>query len=266
MARVLGESARYVTKQSLKNYRRQFIAIVLVTFFLSLIIGVWLGLIFNKHAYLWILIPFVIILLLLFLTNKLIDRVIDNLEKKRMDFRKGATGEALVGFILEGFPDAYTVIHGLKPKLYYGDIDHVVVGPTGVYAIDTKNWKGIVTADGQGELLLNGRPSSKPEAKNLLDRSMFIKNKIKALTGLDPFTRAILAFPAARVEAKWGTTGAVHCMGDDQLYKYIVENKKGGTLSKKDIAVISQALLKPPGMRSVKRTRLWAIRRKEELS
>jgi hypothetical protein len=241
MARVLGETARYVTKQSIKRFQRQVIVIVLASFFLALIIGFWLGLSLNKQAYLWVWIPIFIIALILFLTTQLTNRVTNKLEKKRIDFRKGATGEALVGFILESFPDAYTVIHGLKPKRRSGDIDHIVVGPTGVYAIDTKNWKGIVTADGQGELLLNGRPTQKSAIGDLTRTIMTIKKKIKVLSALDPYVRGVLAFPAARVEAKWGTTGSVHCMRDDQLYKYIVENKKGGKLTKKDIDSISQA-------------------------
>jgi len=266
MARVLGEAARYVTGQSLKKYKRQFIAILLASFFLALVIGFWLGLSLNKHSYVWTAISIFIIALIFVLTIRLTDKVSDNLERERINFRKGATGEALVGYILEGFPDDYTVIHGLKPKRHYGDIDHMVVGPTGVYAVDTKNWKGIVTADGQGELLLNGRPTKKPAIGDLTRTIMVIKKKIKVLSAFDPYVRGILAFPSARVEAKWGTTGSVHCMGDDQLYKYIVENKKGGKLTKKDIESISQALLKPPGIRKLKPTGPVAIRRKEELS
>jgi hypothetical protein len=243
MAKVLGETARYVTKQSIKKYQREFIAINLASFFLALIIGLWLGLSLNKQAYLWIIISIFIVALILFLTTQLTNRVTNKLEKKRIDFRKGATGEALVGFILEGFPDAYTVIHGLKPKRHSGDIDHIVVGPTGVYAIDTKNWKGIVTADGHGELLLNGRPTQKAAIGDLTRTIMTIKKKIKVLSALDPYVRGVLAFPSARVEAKWRTTGSVHCMGDDQLYKYIVENKKRGKLTKKEIDSISQAFL-----------------------
>jgi hypothetical protein len=36
--------------------------------------------------------------------------------------------------------------------------------------------------------------------------------------------------------------GSVHCMKDDQLYKYIVESKKKKKLSDKEIKAISQTL------------------------
>jgi hypothetical protein len=239
MAKVLGETARYVTKQSIKKYQREFIVINLASFFLALIIGFWLGLRLNKQAYLWIWIPIFIIALILFLTTQLTNRVTDKLERKRIDYRKGAVGEALVNYILAGFPDAYRVIPGVETS--FGDIDHVVVGPTGVYAVDTKNWRGIVTADGEGELLLNGRPTKKPAIGNLTRSIMTTKKKIKVRSALDPYVRGVLAFPSARVEAKWGTTGSIHCITDEQLYDYIVEKKK--RLTKKEIELISQAFL-----------------------
>ena len=78
--------------------------------------------------------------------------------------------------------------------------------------VDAKNWRGIVSADGQGELLLNGKPTRKTEVKNLARRIMGIKEKIKVLSSLDPYVQGVFAFPSAYIEAKWGSTGAVHCI------------------------------------------------------
>jgi hypothetical protein len=47
----------------------------------------------------------------------------------------------------------------------------------------------------------------------------------------------------AYVEAKWGSTSYIHCVKDDQLYDYIVENKKSKKLDKKTIESISHAFL-----------------------
>jgi Ca2+/Na+ antiporter len=239
MARVLGEAARYVTGQSLKKYKRQIIIVVLASFLLALVIGFWLGFSLNKHSYLWMTISIFIVVLILVLTMRLTDSISDRLERERINFRKGAVGEELVGYLLEGLPDDYTVIYGVETS--FGDIDHVVVGPSGVYAIDTKNWRGVVTADGKGELFLNGKPTEKPAARNLYRTIMSIKEKIKVLSALDPFIQGVLAFPSAWVEAKWGTTGSVYCVRDEQLYDYIVEKKK--KLTKKEMESILQAFL-----------------------
>jgi hypothetical protein len=242
MARVLGEAARYVTKQSIKKYQLQFLTIFFVAYFVALILGFFLGFNFQKYPYVQIASLFFVVVAAV-VARSVINKIIDNLEKKRIDFRKGAAGEALVGYILESLPNDYVVIHGLKPKPYYGDIDHVVIGPSGVYAIDTKNWRGVVTADGKGELLLNGKSTKKPEVKNLTRTIMSIREEIKVLFELNLYIRGVLAFPAARVEARWGSTGHVHCVTDEKLYEYIFERKKEKKLSQKEIESISQALL-----------------------
>ncbi|MCJ7612244.1 MAG: hypothetical protein MUP19_08275 [Candidatus Aminicenantes bacterium] len=54
MARVLGETARYVTRQSIKKYQWQFLTIFLAAYFFALVLGFFLGFDFNKHPYLQI--------------------------------------------------------------------------------------------------------------------------------------------------------------------------------------------------------------------
>ena len=81
---------------------------------------------------------------------------IDAIDRERISWRKGAMGEAIVAGTLRELPDNFVVINDVSKR--FGNIDHVVVGPTGVYVIDAKNWKGSVKANGSGELLLNGQP------------------------------------------------------------------------------------------------------------
>ncbi len=193
----------------------------------------------NKQPYSLIMILILVIALPVIV--RLTIRLSQKLERERINFRKGATGETLVGFILEGFPDDYRVIHDLTTP--FGNVDHVVVGPYGAYAIDTKNWKGVVAADGNGELLLNGKPTQKTEVRNLSRTIMNVKDKVKVLSALDPYIQGVLAFPSAWIDAKWGTTDHIHCVKDEQLYDYIVENKKGRRFSSKEIESISQSFL-----------------------
>jgi len=233
MAKVLGETGRYVSEQSTKKFLRIFLFLYLFGIALGFMIGYIIG---AKQNYVTLL-----FILTLPLAWKYLSKKIKAIENERLSFRKGATGEAIVGFALDNFPDEFRVIHDLTTP--YGNVDHVVIGPTGAYIIDTKNWKGVVAADGNGELLLNGKPTQKPEIKNLTRRIMSIKEKIKVLSPTDPFVQGVVAFPSAYIEAKWGTTGYVHCVKDEQLYDYIVENKKSKKLSNKEIESISQAFL-----------------------
>jgi hypothetical protein len=233
MAKVLGETGRYVSEQSTKKFLRIFLLLYLFGIALGFAVGYMIG---AKQNYITLL-----FILVLPLAWKYLSKKIKDIESDRLSFRKGATGEAIVGFALDNFPDEFRVIHDLTTP--YGNVDHVVIGPTGAYIIDSKNWRGVVAADGNGELLLNGKPTQKTEVKNLSRRIMSIKEKLNVLSSLDPYVQGVFAFPSAYIEAKWGTTGYVHCVKDEQLYDYIVENKKSKKLSQKEIESISQAFL-----------------------
>ena len=80
---------------------------------------------------------------------------IDHYERERKKWRKGAVGECLVADLLGALSDDYAVINGVTTKS--GDLDHIVVGPDGVFAIETKNWRGLVSSTGTGELKQNGQ-------------------------------------------------------------------------------------------------------------
>jgi hypothetical protein len=74
-------------------------------------------------------------------------------------FFKGARGEEQVAMLLATLPATYTVLHGVelgKVGLWRGrNLDHLVVGPTGITLVETKNWQGRVTF-AEGRLTVNG--------------------------------------------------------------------------------------------------------------
>jgi len=76
-------------------------------------------------------------------------------------FFKGARGEERVALLLAGLPEGYHVFHDVACGRA-GGIDHVVVGPSGLFAVETKCWAGRVSLAG-GEILVNGgAPSRAP--------------------------------------------------------------------------------------------------------
>ena len=233
MAKVLGETGRYVADQAARKLLRLFLLLYVFCGIIGFLCGYMIG---ASHAFIYLFGLPLLLMIWLFVAKKF-----KSIENERINFRKGVMGEVAIGYILERFPDDYRVIPDLSTP--FGNIDLVVIGPTGVYVVDAKNWKGVVAADGKGELLLNGKPTDKSEIKNLERRIMSIKEKIKVLSSFDPYVRGIFAFPSAYIEAKWGTTGAIHCLKDEQLYDYIVENKKSNKLSDKEIERLSQAFL-----------------------
>jgi hypothetical protein len=236
MAQVLGESGRFVSQEALRK-RQHILVLGLVTMaFLGAVAGFVWGLRvhqLNPPVWMLFLIPGVAILAIIGIGKWTLAKA-DALGKEQLNWQRGADGENSVAQELEKFPDEFKVIHDLTTP--NGNIDHVVIGSTGVFVLDTKNWQGVVSADGKGELLLNGKPPDKPEVRYFTRRIMDVKDKVKALTeGLDPYFQAVFVFTSARVDANWGTTKSVHCIRDEQLYDYIVESKRVQKLSKSDV-------------------------------
>ncbi len=166
-------------------------------------------------------------------------REMDALEVSRRKWQRGADGESVVGKRIAKFPDSYYVINDINTGA--GNLDHVVVGPTGVFVLDAKNWRGLVQADGTGELLLNGKRLDQDYIKQSVGRLMGVKERICPGGKSEPYFRGLFVFTAARVEARWGQTGHVHCLREDQLWDYIVESKRGKILIPAEVEAIAQA-------------------------
>jgi len=194
----------------------------------------------------WLLPITPIMCILIWLIGKRATTKIDAIDRQRMSWRKGAVGEALVAGTLASLENDFVVINDVSKT--FGNIDHIVIGPTGVYVIDTKNWKGTVNADGKGELLANERPPSKPAIKAMLGSVMDFQSKLKALAEKDYFVRGLMVFPIAYLEANFGSTGHIHCLRDDQLVDYIQNKTFAKSLNSDDIDRINRAALQLAGM------------------
>jgi hypothetical protein len=73
-------------------------------------------------------------------------------------FERGAEGEEATAAALAALtPDEWTVFHDLRwPGRKFANVDHVVVGPPGVFVIDSKNWTGSISVS-DNVLRQNGR-------------------------------------------------------------------------------------------------------------
>ncbi len=80
--------------------------------------------------------------------------------RRTQRFFVGARGEERVSGILRELPDRYHVFNDFAARGVH--VDHVVVGPAGVFAVETKYWRGRVTVE-DGCVLVDGRlPSRSP--------------------------------------------------------------------------------------------------------
>ncbi|HET6399535.1 MAG TPA: nuclease-related domain-containing protein [Candidatus Thermoplasmatota archaeon] len=83
-------------------------------------------------------------------------------ERKEHNLALGLAGERAVAQALESLKArGYTVVHDLKvPE---GNVDHVVVGPAGLFVLETKTrsrWPGARVAASEGRLRVGGRDES----------------------------------------------------------------------------------------------------------
>ena len=105
-----------------------------------------------------------------------VDANVDAMRRERFMYERGLDGERLVGLVLEEIGSDRHVFHGLT--LWQDqDFDHVLVGPRGIFHIQTKNWRGLVTRrgdnvlhDGQCVDAINTIRSQAMELKDRLSR------------------------------------------------------------------------------------------------
>ena len=74
-------------------------------------------------------------------------------------FFKGARGEETMAGFLARLPDDWHVFHDFEAGVHH--VDHVIVGPAGVFAVETKNWRDPVRLE-SGELLVGGHVPNHP--------------------------------------------------------------------------------------------------------
>ncbi len=79
-------------------------------------------------------------------------------------FFKGARGEESVALLLADLPADFHVFHDVHGGVS-GGIDHVVVGPSGVFVIETKCWAGVVTMRNSTILIDGNAPDRAPLAQ-----------------------------------------------------------------------------------------------------
>ena len=228
MAKFIGTAGYFQDERAIKRRERALLALIAVLAICEFTIGYFVG---SRSVFL-----VAVAVLFLVLMMRLFFRHFDKeIRRARID-ETGASGERSIIPYLRKLPDTYTVLSDLEFADSYGNIDHLVVGPTGVFSIDVKNWKGNVAADGRGELLLNGKPTDKPQVRAFTARTMDLKQRLNAVIRLDPYIQCLFVFPHTYIEARWGTTGTVLCVDAENLVDLIIKPNPSRALKAGNVA------------------------------
>ena len=112
-------------------------------------------------------------------------------------FYKGARGEEKVSGILESLPDSYHVFNDFTVGRNH--IDHVVAGPGGVFAIETKFWNGRVTVE-DGHVLLDGQLPDRSPLNQAIREATLVRNALVA-AGWNGLVTPVVAFASDSFDA-----------------------------------------------------------------
>src|ERR1051325_4334952 len=205
MAKVFGLAGDHSARESVVAFRKMLMPVIAIIAALAFVTGVAMTLLLTRVWAVSVAIVAVVLLSVVWWTFRIVESRIEAYERDRLNQRKGALGEWEAASDLEQLSNQFTVFHNVNTPR--GNLDHFVIGPTGVFAIETKNWRGLITSDGSGELMQNGPPTDKPVVRAFVRRTMAIREQIVILTQYDDiFIKPVMVFPKATVGANFGPT------------------------------------------------------------
>jgi hypothetical protein len=118
----------------------------------------------------------------------------------------GKSGEAAVSEALKSLPNDYVLLNDLMLPDGQGNVDHLVIGPNGLFVIETKNYSGYVKCWAD-DWYVNGRKISSL-SKQAKRNAIAIKKTLEVIftehrTRL-PYVHALLCFVNSRGRLKLG--------------------------------------------------------------
>jgi len=245
MPKTFGVPGNYVFAESRRKNLRFFLILICAVAFVSYFAGLSTGL-SLAHLPILSFLCLILVALLMALAKRRISLILDDLQTAGIAFRKGVEGEALTADALSDLPDTFSVFHDLTHPSIGGNIDHIVVGPTGVFALETKNWKGHVNFSDQGEITVDGTYDHTKDGKAILGRALTLKKKIEALSNISTFVQAVMVFPLASLKDESGPRCNLHIQTLQTLEGYL-KRPSSRILTSQQVATITgdlQALFK----------------------
>jgi len=129
-------------------------------------------------------------------------RDVFSLEAAADQYYGGAGGEYDVGVVLSRLPQEFHVFNGLG--FYAGDVDHIIVGPTGVFVVETKNHSGTISLRG-GRLCRNGELLNHDFVHQATSEAMYVKGRLKPQVPCH--VRPLVVFVRAKVRVRTAVEG-----------------------------------------------------------
>ena len=134
-------------------------------------------------------------------------------------------GEKAVGQYLEKLrPEGYEIFHDVCGSNF--NLDHVIIGPAGVFTIETKSWskpaKGEtkIAFDGETLMAAGWQPDRNPVIQARAQAS-WLRELLKESTGRKLFVKPVVLFPGWFIEQTSGTSRDVWVLNPKALPEFL---------------------------------------------
>jgi len=174
--------------------------------------------------------------------NKFIRKTRDNYNEK---VKEREAEKEVQDFLRKNLTEEYHIFENIFTG--YGDIDAIVVGPTGIYMIEVKSNSGVITANAKGYLsIIDGDTPNKNYRDQVKKELSQVKLYIDINTGLNCWVNTVLVFPFGSVMKDLNLTSeydnlVLPVVDKKDLLKYIY-GKNQAKLAPEQINKISKAL------------------------
>lgn len=140
--------------------------------------------------------------------------------------RQGMEGEQAVGQFLERLREhGYTVFHDIVGSGF--NIDHVLIGPGGIFTVETKTWSKPTSGDAKifydgVTIKLGGLAPDRNPVVQALAQASWIRSLLSESTGRNMDVRPVVVFPGWYVEASSQAQAEVWVLEPKALPAFLV--------------------------------------------
>ena len=154
---------------------------------------------------------------------------------------QGAGGELGVRLTLRGLDDRFRVL-GSVVMGNKGDMDFIVIGPTGVWVIEVKSHKGRIRIE-NNRLLRDNKPFDKDFLRQVWGATYALKDEMKKRVAMNLHIQPVVVFssPYAKLGVEWNRADDAYVIGIDQLVR-LVERQEVQRLGADEIQRITDAI------------------------
>ncbi|MFD2672538.1 nuclease-related domain-containing protein [Marinicrinis sediminis] len=164
------------------------------------------------------------------------------MKRRKLTRDYGWAGEQVVASELGQLPSEYSVLNRRIVQAPNGsrqEFDHIVVGPSGIFHIETKNWAGEMIFEKEAVQREEGRADVEDPFAQLYRQGYVLKDRLREL-GVDAPVYGVLCM--THPKAVWKGKTAFPTMRTEGVVSYILKKQSKQPLRSAEIKKIVRAI------------------------